>query len=425
MTDWATTNIQLLNIDRCASILSKALLILDGLTSFNTEIIGMPTWPSVPIKYTALFLLKLYFSNTLIDVTELTNFFSIPSEQIMIIGTKIALNAISDDEATKFLDTLLLSNVDMNDELQNIIIRETLLNFDQIMRITTINLWQYHKEKEKNTTAALNLKSKIMALESIKASELTAMAITRATENIDNNNNLSLSANLRLNNLEKSIRRQEQKINEAINYHKQNNFQKNTDGSYHLEQIASPNRLAPLLNNTSIVDLTQDKMERTSQYGNQDRQFHPVSKTKNQKHQKRSNYGTDPSRKKVHWKQSESKKFNPNTPATSTFQTQDFHTNPIRDNQTTGFIPPYHFTTPQPLIFGTPLDNPFHNGPYTQHQQTQRPTFQHIQTLQGQTQNPYQTRYPYTQNHPFPTMHHHLNQLSGNNPFISQHPHNK
>jgi hypothetical protein len=192
----------------------------------------------------------------------------------------------------------------MNDELHNIIIRETLLNFDQILRFTTINLWQHHKEKEKHTTAALNLKSKMMALEFANASELTAMAIVKATEKIDNNQELSLNANLRLNNLEKSIRHHEQKINETRNYNKQNKFQKNSDGSYHLEQIASPNCLAPLQSKTAIIDLTQDKVERVNGNGNQDKQYHPASKTKNQKHQRKPHYAMEPSKKTVHWKQS-------------------------------------------------------------------------------------------------------------------------
>jgi hypothetical protein len=91
------------------------------------------------------------------------------------------LNTNSDEEAMILLDKLLLSDVDMNDELQNIVIREIFLNFDQILCFTTINLWLHYQEKDKQTTAAFNLESK-MALESANASELTAMAIAKATE---------------------------------------------------------------------------------------------------------------------------------------------------------------------------------------------------------------------------------------------------
>jgi hypothetical protein len=36
----------------------------------------------------------------------------------------------------------------MNDELQNFVIKEILLNFDQIMQVTTFRLWSEHKTKQ-------------------------------------------------------------------------------------------------------------------------------------------------------------------------------------------------------------------------------------------------------------------------------------
>ncbi len=108
-------------------------------------------------------------------------FFNLPSEKIIIISAKILLNTSSDEEATNLLDNLILSNIDMNDELQNIVIYETLLIFDQILCFATINLWLHYKEKQKHTIAALNLKSKMKALESVNASELAVMAIAKAT----------------------------------------------------------------------------------------------------------------------------------------------------------------------------------------------------------------------------------------------------
>jgi hypothetical protein len=103
------------------------------------------------------------------------------------------LNTNSDEVATVLLDKLLLSDVDKNDELQNIAIREIFLNFDQILRFSTINLLLHYQEKDKQTTAAFNLESKMMALESANASELTAMAIAKATKKIDNDHSLNLN----------------------------------------------------------------------------------------------------------------------------------------------------------------------------------------------------------------------------------------
>jgi hypothetical protein len=124
MTTWAEINIQLLVQDCCFNIISKALQILDGLTSYNTEIIGMRTWPSAPSKYTILFLLKLYFSNMDLGISELVLIFNLPSKNMLLIGTKILLNTNSDEEAIALV---------------------TLVNFDNL-RITTINIWSIIKE---------------------------------------------------------------------------------------------------------------------------------------------------------------------------------------------------------------------------------------------------------------------------------------
>jgi hypothetical protein len=88
MSDWAEINIQLLIKDRCSDILTKALLILDSLTSYHTEILGMPTWPSVPVTHTTLFLFKLYLHNTILDITDLIHYLDLPTDTILLIGTK-------------------------------------------------------------------------------------------------------------------------------------------------------------------------------------------------------------------------------------------------------------------------------------------------------------------------------------------------
>jgi len=82
ITSWAERNIELLVIDRCASLLTKALQILDDLSSFFLEAIGTPCFPSLPsIKCINLFLLKLYFSNEYIDINHITEYFGLPNEK--------------------------------------------------------------------------------------------------------------------------------------------------------------------------------------------------------------------------------------------------------------------------------------------------------------------------------------------------------
>jgi hypothetical protein len=158
MAAWAERNLQLLVLDRCSSIFLKALNILEGLTSFSTEILGTPTWPSIPSKYTTLFLLKLYLSNTNTDVSELSKFLELSAEQILLSCTKLTFNTTSDEDANTLIEYLWLTDVDMNDELQNFVIKEILLNFDQIIQVTTFRLWLEHKTKQTQDAAANKLK---------------------------------------------------------------------------------------------------------------------------------------------------------------------------------------------------------------------------------------------------------------------------
>ncbi len=48
MTDWANIKTKLLNFNHCANILVIAIHILEGLSSFYLEVIGVPNWKSLP-----------------------------------------------------------------------------------------------------------------------------------------------------------------------------------------------------------------------------------------------------------------------------------------------------------------------------------------------------------------------------------------
>lgn len=88
-------------------------------------------------------------------------------------------------------------------------IKEILLNFDQILRFTTINVWSSHQHKIKQITAsANNFKMKMKILAAINASEATTVALAKTAKGIESDNTLSLNPNLCLDNLEKSVRHQ-------------------------------------------------------------------------------------------------------------------------------------------------------------------------------------------------------------------------
>jgi hypothetical protein len=196
MTIWAEKYTQRLIRDRCLSVFIKALKTLDRLTSFNTDIIGTPSWPTALPKYMTLFLLKLYLSNTVLNITELAQFFELTADEILLRCTKIILSTNSNKEATTLLNSISLSDIDMGDELQNIVIKEILLNFDQIIRLTTSSLWYYHNTKMKQNAASNNLKLKMLENKTISASEATAFALTKATEHAKMVNETNLNTNL-------------------------------------------------------------------------------------------------------------------------------------------------------------------------------------------------------------------------------------
>jgi hypothetical protein len=75
-------------------------------------------------------------------------------------------------------------------------ITEILLNFDQIIKITTIGIWNQHQEKMKQATAAMKMKAKMKSLEITSATLATAQAISRATNALESDQVLNTNNNL-------------------------------------------------------------------------------------------------------------------------------------------------------------------------------------------------------------------------------------
>jgi len=183
MTKWAQENIQLLIKQRCSKLLTVALQILDGLSSFNGELIGTSNWPSAPPKHIPIFLLKLYFSNEYINTTKLTQYLEMSTEEILLLSTRIISNLQTDEEAKALLDSFNLTDIDPEDPIESGFITEMLDQFNSILTITTINLWSHHEKKTKANTAVSNLKNKMELLKTVTATTSTALAINKAIEN--------------------------------------------------------------------------------------------------------------------------------------------------------------------------------------------------------------------------------------------------
>jgi len=146
ITEWSNIYLQLLQYDRCHSLLEKALQILDGLTSFHTDLFGTPLWPSVNDKYTSLFLFKAYLSGLFIDTSDIIEYLGYNSDKLLLIGAKLLLNNPSDEDVSNIISSLKLTDIDLTEEVDYLFVTETLINFNQILRHTTILLWQNHEE---------------------------------------------------------------------------------------------------------------------------------------------------------------------------------------------------------------------------------------------------------------------------------------
>jgi hypothetical protein len=133
MTEWAAINIKLLITDRCHSILQKTLTILDGLIAYTVEVIDSPEWPSVANKNPILLLLKLYFSNKLFNIDDLVEYFELSPENMLAIVIKTIYKSSSNKETSALINSLNLADIDLTNELHNIFVKETLIDFDQIL----------------------------------------------------------------------------------------------------------------------------------------------------------------------------------------------------------------------------------------------------------------------------------------------------
>jgi hypothetical protein len=149
--------------------MKQALQILDSVTTFYVGAIGTPLWPSVEDKYLTLFLLKAYLSDHFCKIDELSQFFNLQIREILLIGAKQLTKSETDEEAIKILDSLRLSDIDMENSIDNFFLTENLINVDQILRVSTLGVWRLHIEQTKQTLAAANMKSKLRSLQTISA----------------------------------------------------------------------------------------------------------------------------------------------------------------------------------------------------------------------------------------------------------------
>jgi uncharacterized protein (DUF1330 family) len=74
---------------------------------------------------------------------DIVDYLETSVNEILLIGTKLFLKLETNEEAENQLSSIEISEFDSSNELQKTFISETLLNFDQILRITLLDIWRF------------------------------------------------------------------------------------------------------------------------------------------------------------------------------------------------------------------------------------------------------------------------------------------
>jgi len=365
LAEWSDTYIKLLTRDRCTDIMKQAIKILDCLTTFYVGAIGTPLWPSVDDKYLTLFLLKAYLSDTFCATEDLSNYFNLPINDILYIGAQFLLKSDNKEEITRTLLSLKLSDIDMEEHIDSFFITEIFLNFDQILKVSTLGAWHLHSEQNKQALAAANMKSKLKSLQTISASHATALAITKATETFNHQQSLNANTNLRISNLERDSARHEHKSNNIINLLKKSQQKgKNYQGSHFAESMTSPEtqtlsgqhqKQAKRLKR-NLIDLTT---EETKEVSNTKKNHLAISQPIKGKRNQRKSRGQSKNpqattKKSIQWKDTETiHQFHPQYPVASPFA-QHTPANPFT-TQSDAPKPPLFPPPPPPQITLHPI----------------------------------------------------------------------
>jgi len=147
------------------------------------------------------------------------------------------------------------------------------------------------------------------------ATAATALAIARATNNDANANSQQLASNLRISNLEKLTKRQEQKSNELIKELRNKRTQKNLNGSHNTGLVAPPEHLTLTRNKNkqkqSIIDLSSDDPDKTILQHTDLTSSPAVHLKRAMKRQWKGKPPQPHGKKRIQWKEAELKLYNP------------------------------------------------------------------------------------------------------------------
>jgi hypothetical protein len=149
MKKWSIHNIQLLTRDRCNTVLKKALYILEGIYSFRSDILG----PITPTnrdsdKQALLLLIKIFFTTDFSSaIDDIAVFLDTSKDDMLLLSTKIITNQTDEYLNLRSIELIDINMINKKNKNQTTVIVETLTAFEEILKATTITLWEANLQK--------------------------------------------------------------------------------------------------------------------------------------------------------------------------------------------------------------------------------------------------------------------------------------
>ncbi len=188
MKEWSIININLLNHDRFHKVMSKAIDILLGIHAYWEDILYPIQWPNSLHNKIPLLIIKIYFDSDYIqDLEKILNFFELPTKEILLLTTKLITNIKDESKNVETLESIEVNVLQNLDPKQTALITNTLCSFDQILKATTIDLWQANYSRIRQIEASQKLRANLENKKIASATTLTARAIDKAIEHVNEN----------------------------------------------------------------------------------------------------------------------------------------------------------------------------------------------------------------------------------------------
>jgi hypothetical protein len=257
MKKWSIHNIQLLTRDRCNTVLKKALYILEGIYSFRSDILG----PITPTnrdsdKQALLLLIKIFFTTDFSSaIDDIAVFLDTSKDDMLIISTKIITNQTDEYLNLRSIELIDINMINKKNKNQTTVIVETLTAFEEILKATTVTLWEANLHNTRLLEATQRFKAKMDSEPIASATVATSRAIQNALEATEENTSQNQINQLRFQKLEKQLLHQKQISNELINHIKK---QKNSKGSQRGLLTSPPKKPNPQSN---FIDLTSNQSQ--------------------------------------------------------------------------------------------------------------------------------------------------------------------